>query len=388
MKKLTLMKRITDLRDDFIEEAYLPEAVPVLPVKPRRTIPVLGIPFAMAGKIAAASLAGIAVIGVVLGIAIPALKDMEPTMEETPAISDVPSDKDDTDDPYEDTDPSFHDELKITVTPKIARPGETVEILIEGSSGSAAAEGYRVYFTYATTPVGADLLAYTAEPTGNPALYMVIIPQNAPVGQYDLHIEWGDREQILEKPFFCNYAEGYGNNNENVWFTSMQGSVYPVAYENGGRYVMANLDEMDDIPWIYTYADGLLYMDTSYRDLDSLPTLIWNNKVKPYYSDRVQDDRTIAVYDEQGNYIKRLPPESIYTLDQELERGIYYLSMKGDLQGIDHTEEIKEIATAKDSVWGDHYTISQDLFWEEYGKDRQTFVDKHYCEHLLRVIIP
>ena len=110
MKKLTLMKRITDLRDDFIEDAYLPEAVPVLPVKPRRTIPVLGIPFAMAGKIAAASLAGIAVIGVVLGIAIPALRDMEPTMEETPAISDVPSDKIDTDDPYEDTDPSFNDE--------------------------------------------------------------------------------------------------------------------------------------------------------------------------------------------------------------------------------------------------------------------------------------
>ena len=388
MKKLTLMKRITGLRDDFIEEAYLTEAVPVLPVKPRRTIPVLGIPFAMAGKIAAASLAGIAVVGVVLGIAIPALRDMEPTMEETPAISDVPSDKIDTDDPYEDTDPSFHDELKITVTPKIARPGETVGILIEGSSGSAAAEGYRVYFTYATTPVGADLLAYTAEPTGNPALYTVIIPKNAPVGQYDLYVEWKDQQHVEEKPFFCNFAEGYGNNNENVWFTSMQGSVYPVAYENGGRYVMADHDEMNDIPWNYILADGLLYMDAPYRDLDSLPTLIWNDKVKPYYSDRVQEDRTITVYDEQGNYIKRLPPESIYTLDQELERGIYYLSMKGDLRGIYHTEEIKEIATAKDSVWGDHYTISQDLFWEEYEKDRQTFIDRHYCEHLLRVIIP
>ena len=388
MKKLTLMKRITDFRDDFIEEAYLPEAVPVLPVKPRRTIPVLGIPFAMAGKIAAASLAGIAVIGVVLGIAIPALKDMEPTMEETPAISDVPSDKIDTDDPYEDTDPSFNDELKITVTPKIARPGETVEIRIEGTTGSAAAEGYRVYFTYATTPVGADLLAYTAEPTGNPALYTVIIPKNTPVGQYDLHIEWEDQQHVEEKPFFCNFADGYGNNNENLWFASTQGSVYPFAYESGGRYVMIDKDEGSDKAWIYVFSDGLLYMDASYRDLDSLPTLIWNDKVKPYYSDRVMESRNIGVYDEQGNFVKRLPPESIYTLDQELGRGIYYLSMTGNLWGIDHTEEIKENAKAKDAVWGDHCTTGQDLFWEEYEKDRQTFIDRHYCEHLLRVIIP
>lgn len=377
MRKLTMMKRITDLRDDFIEEAYLPEAIPVLPVKPRRTIPVLGIPFALAGKIAAASVAGIALIGVVFGIAIPALREMIPSMGENPAVSDMSSDE-------LDTDPASNGEIRVTITPKLARPGETVAILIE----PPAADGYRLYFTYATTPVGADLLAYTAEPTGDPSLYTVTIPQNAPVGQYDLHIEWGDREQILEKPFFCNYAEGYGNNNENVWFTSMQGSVYPVAYENGGRYVMADHDEMNDLPWSYILADGLLYMDSPQRDLDSLPTLIWNDKVKPYYSDRVTESRYMDVYDEHGEHIKSLPSESIYTLDQELERGIYYLSMEGDLRGTDHTEEIKENAKAKDAVWGDHYTNSQNLFYEEYGKDPRTFVDKHYCEHLLRVIIP
>lgn len=388
MRKLTMMKRITDLRDDFIEEAYLPEAVPVLPVKPRRTIPVLGIPFALAGKIAAASVAGIALIGVVFGIAIPALRDRNPSVDMPPAVSDMPSDELDPDDPYKDTEPASNGEIRVTITPKLARPGETVAILIEPSAGTGAADGYRLYFTYATTPVGADLLAYTAEPTGNPALYTVVIPQNAPVGQYDLHIEWGDREQILEKPFFCNYAEGYGNNNENVWFTSMQGSVYPVAYENGGRYVMADHDEMNDIPWNYILADGLLYMDSPQRDLDSLPTLIWNDKVKPYYSDRVTESRYMGVYDEHGERIKSLPPEAIYTLDQELERGIYYLSMEGDLWGTDHTEEIKENAKAKDAIWGDNCTNSQDLFYEEYGKDPQTFVDKHYCEHLLRVIIP
>lgn len=377
MRKLTMMKRITDLRDDFIEEAYLPEAIPVLPVKPRRMIPVLGIPFALAGKIAAASVAGIALIGVVLGVAIPALREMIPPMGENPAVSDMPSDE-------LDTDPASNGEIRVTITPKLARPGETVAILIE----PPAADGYRLYFTYATTPVGADLLAYTAEPTGAPSLYTVTIPQNAPVGQYDLHIEWGDREQILEKPFFCNYAEGYGNNNENVWFTSMQGSVYPVAYENGGRYVMADHDEMNDLPWSYILADGLLYMDSPRRDLDSLPTLIWNDKVKPYYSDWVTESRYMDVYDEHGEHIKSLPSESIYTLDQELERGIYYLSMEGDLRGTDHTEEIKENAKAKDAVWGDHYTNSQNLFYEEYGKDPRTFVDKHYCEHLLRVIIP
>ena len=388
MRKLTLMKRITDLRDDFIEEAYLPEAIPVLPVKPRRMIPVLGIPFALAGKIAAASVAGIALIGVVFGIAIPALRDRNPSVDMPPAVSDMPSDELDPDDPYEDTEPASNGEIRVTITPKLARPGETVAILIEPSAGTGAADRYRPYFTYATTPVGADLLAYTAEPTGDPSLYTVTIPQNAPVGQYDLHIEWGDREQILEKPFFCNYAEGYGNNNENVWFTSMQGSVYPVAYENGGRYVMADHDEMNDIPWNYILADGLLYMDSPQRDLDSLPTLIWNDKVKPYYSDRVTESRYMDVYDEHGEHIKSLPSESIYTLDQELERGIYYLSMEGDLWGTDHTEEIKENAKAKDAVWGDHYTISLDLFYEEYGKDPRTFVDKHYCEHLLRVIIP
>ena len=388
MRKLTMMKRITDLRDDFIEEAYLSEAIPVLPVKPRRTIPVLGIPFALAGKIAAASVAGIALIGVVLGVAIPALREMIPPMGEKPAVSDMPSDELDPDDPYEDTDPASNGEIRVTITPKLARPGETVAILIEPSAGTGAADRYRLYFTYATTPVGADLLAYTADPTGDPSLYTVTIPQNAPVGQYDLHIEWGDREQILEKPFFCNYAEGYGNNNENLWFASMQGSVYPVAYENGGRYVMADHDEMNDIPWSYILADGLLYMDSSQRDLDSLPTLIWNDKVKPYYSDRVTESRYMGVYDEHGEHIKSLPSESIYTLDQELERGIYYLSMEGDLWGTDHTEEIKENAKAKDAVWGDSCTISLDLYYEEYGKDRQTFVDKHYCEHLLRVIIP
>ena len=388
MRKLTMMKRITDLRDDFIEEAYLPEAIPVLPVKPRRTIPVLGIPFALAGKIAAASVAGIALIGVVFGIAIHALRDRNPSVDMPPAVSDMPSDELDPDDPYEDTEPASNGEIRVTITPKLARPGETVAILIEPSAGTGAADGYRLYFTYATTPVGADLLAYTAEPTGDPSLYTVTIPQNAPVGQYDLHIEWGDREQILEKPFFCNYAEGYGNNNENVWFTSMQGSVYPVAYENGGRYVMADHDEMNDIPWNYILADGLLYMDSPQRDLDSLPTLIWNDKVKPYYSDRVTESRYMGVYDEHGERIKSLPPEAIYTLDQELERGIYYLSMEGDLWGTDHTEEIKENAKAKDAIWGDNCTNSQDLFYEEYGKDPQTFVDKHYCEHLLRVIIP
>ena len=384
MRKLTMMKRITDLRDDFIEEAYLPEAIPVLPVKPRRMIPILGIPFALAGKIAAASVAGIALIGVVFGIAIPALRDRNPSVDMPPAVSDMPSDELDPDDPYEDTEPASNGEIRVTITPKLARPGETVAILIE----PPAADGYRLYFTYATTPVGADLLAYTAEPTGDPSLYTVTIPPNAPVGQYDLHIEWGDREQILEKPFFCNYAEGYGNNNENVWFTSMQGSVYPVAYENGGRYVMADHDEMNDIPWNYILADGLLYMDSPQRDLDSLPTLIWNDKVKPYYSDRVTESRYMGVYDEHGEHIKSLPSESIYTLDQELERGVYYLSMEGNLWGTDHTEEIKENAKAKDAVWGDHYTNSQNLFYEEYGKDPRTFVDKHYCEHLLRVIIP
>ena len=129
-------------------------------------------------------------------------------------------------------------------------------------------------------------------------------------------------------------------------------------------------------------------MDSPQRDLDSLPTLIWNDKVKPYYSDRVMESRYMGVYDGHGERIKSLPPEAIYTLDQELERGIYYLSMTGDLWGTDHTEEIKENAKAKDAVWGDHYTISLDLFYEEYGKDPQTFVDKHYCEHLFRVIIP
>lgn len=381
MRELTLMKRITNLRDDFIEEAYLPEAIPVLPVKPRRMIPVLGIPFALAGKIAAASVAGIALIGVVFGIAIPALREMIPSMGENPAVSDMSSNE-------LDTEPASNGEIRVTITPKLARPGETVEILIEPPAGTGAADRYRLYFTYATTPVGADLLAYTAEPTGDPSLYTVTIPPNAPVGQYDLHIEWGDREQILEKPFFCNYAEGYGNNNENVWFTSMQGSVYPVAYENGGRYVMADHDEMNDLPWSYILADGLLYMDSPQRDLDSLPTLIWNDKVKPYYSDRVTESRYMDVYDEHGEHIKSLPSESIYTLDQELERGIYYLSMEGNLWGTDHTEEIKENAKAKDAVWGDSCTISLDLFYEEYGKDPRTFVDKHYCEHLLRVIIP
>ena len=131
MRKLTMMKRITDLRDDFIEEAYLPEAIPALPVKPRRTIPVLGIPFALAGKIAAASVAGIALIGVVFGIAIPALREMIPPMGENPAVSDMPSDELDPDDPYEDTEPASNGEIRVTITPKLARPGETVEILIE-----------------------------------------------------------------------------------------------------------------------------------------------------------------------------------------------------------------------------------------------------------------
>ena len=166
MRKLTMMKRITDLRDDFIEEAYLPDAIPVLPVKPRRTIPVLGIPFALAGKIAAASVAGIVLIGVVFGIAIPALRELD---------THAP---DESDAPYEDTEPASNGEIRVTITPKLARPGETVAILIE----PPAADGYRLYFTYATTPVGADLLAYTAEPTGDPSLYTVTIPQTPPSG--------------------------------------------------------------------------------------------------------------------------------------------------------------------------------------------------------------
>ena len=385
MRKLTLMKRITDLRDDFIEEAYLSEAVFVPPARHCRAIPVLGIPFALAGKIAA-SVAGIAVIGVILGIGIPALRDMNPPAVDPPAVSETADGE--TGAPHEGTEAPSDAEIDVTVTPRFARPGETVEIRIDPSAGTGRAEEYRLYFTYATTPVGADLLAYTAESTDDPSVYTMTIPRNAPVGQYDLHIEWGDRERIIEKPLFVDYAEDYGKNNENVWFSSLQGTFYPVAYVNGGRYVRVDTDEYSDLPWSVVYADGILYMNSSERNLGSLPTLIWNKQITPYYSERVHENRRINVYDEQGEFVKSLPPESIYILNLELERGIYYLSVKGDLWDTDHTEEIKENARNKDALWGDNSTAFQDLFWEEYGKDRLVFVDKHYCEHLLRVIVP
>ena len=221
MRKLTMMKRITDLRDDFIEEAYLPEAVPVLPVKPHRTIPVLGIPFALAGKIAAASVAGIALIGVVFGIAIPALRDRNPSVDMPPAVSDMPSDELDPDDPYEDTEPASNGEIRVTITPKLARPGETVAILIEPSAGTGAADRYRLYFTYATTPVGADLLAYTAEPTGHPSLYTVTIPQNAPVVRIS-SADGSGFDALVEQIHALYINENLKTDTDAVVFTARQ----------------------------------------------------------------------------------------------------------------------------------------------------------------------
>lgn len=195
MKDLAMMKRLTNLRDDFIEEAYLPDPVPVVPVKPRRTLPILGTPLAPVGRIAAASVAGIAVLGVIFGIALPALKEGDETVGESYETASGLSSEALTDTAETDLTET---NILIDVQPQTVHPGDTVQITMLDPDDRKVTNGFDLCFTYATVPVRRDLLAYVPESESDPYVYTVTIPENAPVGQYDLTVEWEDEEKILE----------------------------------------------------------------------------------------------------------------------------------------------------------------------------------------------
>ena len=392
MKKLTLMKRITGLRDDFIEEAYLTEAIPIIPVQPPLRTPVFG----YATKIAAAAVAGTVSIGILVGVGLTAYKQWgspvvpSPITTETTVHETEPGTEPDTEpgtepdtEPDTETDAEIH--LEVEISPEAVQSGETVKVTITAHVPTALEWMPRlsVYFTYGTVPVSKDILCYTSEDGAD--VFTVAIPQNAPTGAYDLTVvcEGSAQTKLFEKVLTVLPSDETVV-NPNAWITSGTDTVYPLQWEYGGRYVYAKDDIDADKSWSYMFSDGLGYMDYSQNDPTTLPTVVWSNEVTVYYADSVLESGYFLVYDEEGKDIGYKELNDI----SDLESGIYYFAIKGSYYGTDHTQEVLEAAKRMDVMWAGEQPIMQEQVYKELEKNPLAFVDKTYCEHMIRVIIP
>ena len=410
MKELTRMKRITNLRDDLIEEAYLSDAIPVIPVSSFLPTPASGFVMGHAAKIAAAAVAGVLSVGVLVGAGLLAYKEWrepivpppvttETTSDETQEpITEPPTHAEETESRKEEpvtdtepvtetateTEPDTEIQLDVELQPETIQPGETVTVTVTAVVPAELewVPCFSVYFTYGTVPVSKDILCYASEDGAD--VFTVTIPQNAPAGAYDLTVvcEGVGHTKLFEKVLTVLPSDETAV-NPHVRITSGTNTVYPLQWEYGGRYVYAKDDIDAAKSWSYMFSDGVGYMDYSLNDPTTLPTVVWSNEVTVYYADSVLESGYFLVYDEEGKGIgyKELN-------DIELESGIYYFAIKGSYYGTDHTQEVLEAAKKIDDMWADEQPIMQEEVYKELEKDPLAFVDKTYCEHMIRVIIP
>ena len=385
MKDLALLKRITDIRDDLIESAYLPTAVPLPTPRPRV------IHAALLGRIAVAAAACIVSCGVLIGIGVPVFQNWV-----IPALSGTDTETEEVTEPAEDgTQPDQEDNaekirLSVEVNPQVVKPGETVEItiaIVECHVEIVAL--FDPILTYGTIPVSREVLSYEPEhkyvSSSKPFHYTLTIPENAPAGEYDLSVECVgmDTTVTFEKVLTVELNDG-AYVNPYVWITSEMGTIYPLMWEYGGRYVYTK-DNMDaDRSWSYSMMDGVGYMYSTSKAPTTLSTVVWSNNIKVYYADSVLDNGYVLVYDEEGKKIgyKKLNEIS------ELESGIYYFAINGSYYGTDHTEEVLTAAKNIDEAWGDGLPKMQEEVYKALEEDPMALTDQTYCEHMLRVIIP
>ena len=72
---------------------------------------------------------------------------------------------------------------------------------------------------------------------------------------------------------------------------------------------------------------------------------------------------------------------------RQMPSGIYYCSFRGDYLGEDLYEDAMNAAKGFDDFFGGE-PYEQKLVEEEYQKDPNTFRNRIYSEHLIRIIIP
>jgi hypothetical protein len=375
MNELNLLKRITYIRDDLIEEAFLPNAVPVAPVRPR------GLLWGVAAKVAAACTVGVISLGLFLGLGLPAYREWreqmttDETEQETPAES------------ASETEPPVTVDFEVEVTPTVVRAGESVIVTVKAtfSEPLELVPRYRIYFTYGTIPVDEEILSY-APSEEDP--FTVAIPVNAPVGEYDLTVscEGFEQEKTFEKLLTVTEREGT-TENPYVWLNTDTGIIYPYQHSSGGQYIRPGIYGELMKTWTLIYADGLTYFNSYQYDVTMLPTVVYREGITLHYGETVYDKRTITVYNQKEEYIKKFDPSDLYSEIEQLPSGVYYFSIEGSFLGIDHYEEVMAVTKEWDEIW-QQGQYEQDIIKAQYEEDPLMFRDKHYCDHMLRVIIP
>ena len=388
MRDPALMKRLTNLRDDLVEAAYLPSAIPARPSKPKAH------PFKWLSGSGWPIAAGIALC---LVLSVIMMRPMLTDWLSPPLTTDQPSDTtgDEVEEPSEEpteaeTLPPV--ELSVEITPSTARPVDLVTIkLLMGETELEWVPLFSPVFTYASIPVSADVFSYVPEPSAPPFEFTLAVPLNAPAGEYDLSV----------------YCEGHGQTstfggvlsiempeevveNPHVWITSQGRTVYPHQHYSGGQYVWyeKNVEDIRNDFWSITYADGIPYALLEFPKSQEVITVVYDASLTEHYSDQVYNRGSIHIYDADFEYVSKL--KKISEAATSLTSGVYFFIISGDYyQNEDRYVELLRFAQEADLYWGGPYdTYFQTKVIEAYQKDPTVFTDKLYCEHVIRVIIP
>ena len=383
MKDLSLMKRITDIRDDLIENAYLPLAVPLPTPRPRFSH------MSLLGRLAIAAAACIVSLGVIVGVGIPAYTNWI-----KPALSGTDTETEEASEPAEDgteKDSAEMIRLSLEVIPEVVKPGETVEIRITIEECHVEMVALTApILTYGTIPVSSEVFSYESEykyaNNTKPVHYTLTIPENAPAGEYDLSQECVGLETTVtfEKVLTVTERDD-AKDNTHLWISSENGTVSPLLWVYASREVYVWDDPSAYEFWGYSYGDGIGYMDYPSAKLDELPTTVWSEDLIFYNEGEVRENPEITVYDLDGNVIAYKRRSEIADI---LESGIYYFCISDSYYGDDHFEEAMEVAKSIAEAYQEDVTEMQSLVVAELDKDPYAFRDKYYCEHVFRVIIP
>ena len=383
MKDLSLMKRITDIRDDLIENAYIPTAVALpMPTPPHGAMP---------GRFAVAAAACIVCLGVIVGLGIPAYRNwIEPALSGTDTEAEESSEPAEEGTEMDSADNAEKIRLSVEVIPEVVKPGETVEIritIVECHVEMVAL--LNPILTYGSPHVTSEVFSYTTQYMNHdqtPFAFTLSIPENAPAGAYDLSIECaGLGTAVTFEKVLTVTERDDAKDNTHLWISTENGTVSPLLWIYASREVYVTDDPSAYEFWGYSYADGIGYMDYPSANLDKLPTVVWSEDLIFYDEGEVSENPVITVYDLTGNVIASAKRARIADV---LESGIYYFCISDSYYGADHFEEALEVAKSIAEAYGEDVTEMQNLISAELDKDPYAFTDKYYCEHVFRVIIP
>ena len=380
MTNVDVLKKITYIHDRFIEEAALP------PVHTNRKDRTEGAAYRFfhSGWWVAILCATVS-LTVLFGII---MAGRQGSGLVTPAGTETVSEEGTVTQSEIQTEPTVKIDFEVEVTPPVVQAGESVTVTVKATFTPQleSVPVCNVCFTYGTISVSREILAYSPEEAGEPLI--VTIPINAPVGEYDLTVECEgfDQTEIYERALMVTEREDR-TENPYVWITSDFGTVYPFQYVNGGQYIHIYDPEHGERPWGYLFSDGLLYFSSYQHDTGDLPTVVLHEGLSFHYAETVYSNKTVRVYDATEEFATSFHVDEFMTQMRQMPRGIYYCSFSGDYLGEDLYEDVMNAAKGFDEFFGGE-PYEQKLVEEEYQKDPNTFRNRIYSEHLIRIIIP